>query len=192
MKIQHPLTHLWDNIAALMLSKPDQPGLLDRVQARTGLGRGIIQRIKNGPRDLENARKEGGKEPSLELKSLVAIASAFEVETWELLRPQRQAHTAAREFILTSLAESLDRLSDDELVSLVESVKLAIAQKRNSENTGAPHDPVRVYFHEDRRQQDIPRAGEDRRGSSLWKSGSSISESSAPPDRRQMKKGRLG
>lgn len=84
------------------------------------------------------------------------------------------------------------KLSPEEIASLAEVVGLAGAGKNNGATTDAPHDPVRVYFHYDRRQQDIPPAGQDRRGSSKWKSGSSITESSAPPGQERMKRGSVG
>lgn len=73
-----PKTYLWNNICALM---GEASPSIDRVQARTKVGRGTIQRIK-------------GKTEEVRTDSLVAIASALGVEVWELLTPPDSKRSA--------------------------------------------------------------------------------------------------
>lgn len=185
------MAYLWANIAALMGADPEMPGLLDRVQRKTGVGRGIIQRIQGGPEALRDLA-EGGKEPSVELRSLVAIANALKVEVWELLKPSKRAADPARKYVMADLLDLTEKLENAELVSLVESVKLANAAKRNQGTPGGTHEEVKVYFAQDRRAHDV-HVSEDRRGGGTWiPTRDSITENKPPAGRVTTKKGNVG
>ena len=70
-----PHTYLWSNMVALAgLGKTPS---LDRMKDRVKIGRGIVQRIKDG----------GG----VELKSIVTIAENLGVPVWRLLHPETGA-----------------------------------------------------------------------------------------------------
>lgn len=71
MATLNPFPFLWDNICSLMGGSSPS---IDAVQAKTKVGRGIIQRIRDGE---TNVRGE----------SLRALADAFGVQTWQLLVP---------------------------------------------------------------------------------------------------------
>ena len=78
MASQDPKTFLWSNIALLMGTGPPT---VDAVQRKTQVGRGTVQRIKEGS-------------TSTGTDTLLAIADAFGVEPWELLHPQLGKQTA--------------------------------------------------------------------------------------------------
>lgn len=69
MTDDNPIPHLWGNICELMGS--DSPSL-DDVASKTGVGRGTVQRIKNG-------------ETNIQTKNLAAIARAFGLSLWQLM-----------------------------------------------------------------------------------------------------------
>lgn len=71
MPTADPRTFLWANIAALM--RTEDP-TLDAVAAKTKIGRGTIQRIKEG-------------EAATRISSLQSIAEAFDIEVWQFLVP---------------------------------------------------------------------------------------------------------
>jgi hypothetical protein len=165
MNPQNPLAYLWENLASLMGQPPDQPGLLDRITKKVGGGRGTLQRIQNGKKDLSEL-KPGDKIPSVELRSLMAIAEAFSVEVWEMLRPPRREASQAREFITSELVELSMSLSEDELAGLVKVVKLAVRENKRGTTEG-PHDLARVNFVLERRPQDVQGAP-TRKGVKSW------------------------
>ena len=78
MASQDPKTFLWSNIALLMGTGSPT---VDAVQRKTQVGRGTVQRIKEGS-------------TSTGTDTLLAIADAFGVEPWELLHPQLGKQTA--------------------------------------------------------------------------------------------------
>ena len=78
MASQDPKTFLWSNIALLMGTGSPT---VDAVQRKTQVGRGTVQRIKEGS-------------TSTGTDTLLAIADAFGVEPWELLQPQLGKKTA--------------------------------------------------------------------------------------------------
>ncbi len=69
-----PKDYLWKNICSLM---GDTAPTVDAVQGKTGVGRGTIQRIKEG-------------ETSIGTDKLCQIAEAFNLEAWQLLVPGLQ------------------------------------------------------------------------------------------------------
>lgn len=82
-----PKSYLWDNLCALM--RVDNPSV-DAVQRKTKVGRGTIQRIKEG-------------QTSVGLDNLDRIASAFQVSVWQLLVPELDPNS------LPALVESITR-----------------------------------------------------------------------------------
>jgi len=71
MTQKDPKRYLWANISALMrLASPS----VDVVQQRTKVGRGTVQRIKEG-------------ETSIGVDTLLTIAKTFHIEVWQLLVP---------------------------------------------------------------------------------------------------------
>lgn len=66
-----PKDYLWRNICSLM---GDPEPTVDSVQAKTGVGRGTVQRIKEG-------------QTSVGTDKLTQIAEAFGLEAWQLLVP---------------------------------------------------------------------------------------------------------
>ena len=75
MDASDPKTYLWQNICRMMGADPDgKTPSIDVVRARVKVGRGTVQRIKDG---------EGGTR----LDSLVAIAKSLGTPTWRLLLP---------------------------------------------------------------------------------------------------------
>lgn len=70
-----PRAYLWQNVCKLMshAGLGDDPSI-DAVQNKTRVGRGTIQRIRDG-------------EAASRLSSLVTIAHAFKIEVWQLLTP---------------------------------------------------------------------------------------------------------
>lgn len=71
MTPKDPKRYLWQNIAALM--REASPSV-DSVRARTKVGRGTVQRIKEG-------------ETSVGVDTLQSVAAAFGIEVWQLLVP---------------------------------------------------------------------------------------------------------
>lgn len=71
MTPKDPKSYLWQNIASLMrIPAPS----VDAVQSKTKVGRGTIQRIKEG-------------ETSVGVDTLQSIAKAFSIEVWQLMVP---------------------------------------------------------------------------------------------------------
>lgn len=94
-----PLTNfVWANLARLMGT--DDPSI-DAVKRRTKVGRGTIQRIK-----------EGG---NMELNSLAQLARDFRVHPWQLLAPPATSGPAATD--ATEPAPRYTVHTDDELVA---------------------------------------------------------------------------
>lgn len=89
-----PRTFLWANICALMRNK--EPSL-DAVVEATGVGRGTVQRIRDG-------------EAATRLTSLNAIAEAFDIEVWQLLVPGLDPDHLPRVVAPGSVEERLARL----------------------------------------------------------------------------------
>jgi len=71
MEPKDPKTYLWRRICDLI--GQESPSV-DAVTKRLGIGRGTVQRIKEG-------------ETSVGTEKLVEIAKAFDLEVWELLKP---------------------------------------------------------------------------------------------------------
>lgn len=95
MASQDPKTFLWSNIALLMGTGSPT---VDAVQRKTQVGRGTVQRIKEGS-------------TSTGTDTLLAIADAFGVEPWELLHPQLGKQTAnlvANKATSPTLAQALE------------------------------------------------------------------------------------
>ena len=95
MASQDPKTFLWSNIALLMGTGSPT---VDAVQRKTQVGRGTVQRIKEGS-------------TSTGTDTLLAIADAFGVEPWELLQPQLGKQTAnlgANKATSPTLAQALE------------------------------------------------------------------------------------
>lgn len=98
MASQDPKTFLWSNIALLMGTGSPT---VDAVQRKTQVGRGTVQRIKEGS-------------TSTGTDTLLAIADAFGVEPWELLQPQLGKQTAtlgAYKATSPTLAQALEVLA---------------------------------------------------------------------------------
>lgn len=75
--VADPRAYLWRNIGALMgQEKPT----LDAVLKKAKLGRGTLQRIRDG-------------DAAVRISSLLAVAEAFGVEVWQLLLPDLDAKT---------------------------------------------------------------------------------------------------
>ena len=98
-----PKDYLWKNLCLLMGS-PEPT--VDSVQAKTGVGRGTIQRIKEG-------------ETSVGTDKLRQIADAFHLETWQLLVPglktwddHETLDSAARYDKLSGLALNIAEMFD--------------------------------------------------------------------------------
>lgn len=66
-----PRAYLWTNVCALMGQAAPS---INTVQARTKIGRGTVQRIRD-------------RDTGTRLDSLIAIADAFGVEVWQLVHP---------------------------------------------------------------------------------------------------------
>lgn len=66
-----PKSYLWENICRLMKGKPST---IRSIHEKTRIGLGSVQRIKEG-------------QTSVGTDNLLAIAKAFNVEVWELLKP---------------------------------------------------------------------------------------------------------
>jgi len=77
MLVTNPKTYLWHNICLLM--KCESP-TVDAVQLKTKVGRGTVQRIKEG-------------QTSIGTDKLLAIAEAFDLELWKLLQPDLTPQT---------------------------------------------------------------------------------------------------
>ena len=95
MASQDPKTFLFSNIALLMGTGSPT---VDAVQRKTQVGRGTVQRIKEGS-------------TSTGTDTLLAIADAFGVEPWELLHPQLGKQTAnlvANKATSPTLAQALE------------------------------------------------------------------------------------
>ena len=106
MLVTDPKTYLWRNICLLM--KSDSP-TVDAVQLKTKVGRGTVQRIKEG-------------QTSIGTDKLLAIAEAFDIELSDLLHPDLKPQTPSTTPTppTPSLADTLAQLgrviaSSDEL-----------------------------------------------------------------------------
>lgn len=101
MPAEDPKDYLWRNICSLMGS--DEP-TVDSVQIRTGIGRGTVQRIKEG-------------ETSIGTDKLKQISEAFGLEVWQLLVPGLRLpdDPAADEHLISAAAMRLAVHFDDML-----------------------------------------------------------------------------
>ena len=98
MLVTDPKTYLWHNICLLM--KCDSP-TVDAVQLKTKIGRGTVQRIKEG-------------QTSIGTDKLLAIAEAFDIELSKLLQPDLKPQTPSPAPLpaAASLAETLAQLGE--------------------------------------------------------------------------------
>ena len=98
MLVTDPKTYLWRNICLLM--KCESP-TVDAVQLKTKVGRGTVQRIKEG-------------QTSIGTDKLLAIAEAFDIELSDLLQPDLKPQTpsahAKPSTTTPTLAETLAQL----------------------------------------------------------------------------------
>ena len=94
VKFSDPKTFLWGNICRLA-GIGESPSL-DDVQARVGVGRGTVQRIKEG-------------ESATRLSSLTAIAEKLDVPTWRLLQDEAVSVPDAAKSV-PSTGQSLDEM----------------------------------------------------------------------------------
>ena len=98
MLVADPKTYLWQNICLLM--KSESP-TVDAVQLKTKVGRGTVQRIKEG-------------QTSIGTDKLLAIAEAFDIKLSELLqpdlKPQIQSTASTLPYPAPSLADTLTQL----------------------------------------------------------------------------------
>lgn len=112
MRVTDPKTYLWHNICLLM--KCNAP-TVDAVQLKIKVGRGTVQRIKEG-------------QTSIGTDTLLAIAEAFNLELWELLQPdlttQTQGAATSRLFTPPNIANTLIQLGN----MIAESDELTRAQ----------------------------------------------------------------
>lgn len=145
-----PKTYLWQNICSLM--GIDSPSI-DAVTKRTKVGRGTIQRIKEGT-------------TSVGVDNLAQIADAFDVEVWKLLAPNLEvapAQAPVTTFSSLSAYEAAlitvirDGLNDEELMQVTQAVKSAVNKKKTRVATDDIHEPIGVYFNFERRAKDEPR-----------------------------------
>lgn len=100
-----PKTYLWRNIVTLMRDPTGDPSL-DKVQKRTNIGRGTVQRIKEG-------------DVSTRLDSLTTIAEAFGLPVWRLLHPELGAGTTV-DYSTSALevAQLYDRMGPEDRQAL--------------------------------------------------------------------------
>jgi hypothetical protein len=78
-----PKKYLWKNICALMESPEGREPSIDDVTSRTKVGRGTVQRIKEG-------------NTSCGLDVVTKISGAFGIEPWQLLVPNIDPHRLPR------------------------------------------------------------------------------------------------
>ena len=92
------------------------PQTVDAVKTKANISRGTAQRLRAG-------------ETSIGTEVLVAIASSFGIEVWELLQPAANARTPAKPGrslaeALKTLAETLDALPESRRVEAGERLQL--------------------------------------------------------------------
>ena len=104
MPADQPRPYLWQNICTLM--GEDDPSL-DRVVARTGVGRGSVQRIRSG-------------EQGSQLATIEAIAKKFGIEPWQLLVPGLKRDALPR--LATSQQEELRQIIATEVSQAIAKV----------------------------------------------------------------------
>lgn len=117
MNASDPKTYLWANLCALM-GEPVTVSI-DAVQRRTKIGRGTVQRIKEGS-------------TSIGINVLTSIATEFQVEAWQLLAPSLGAglfrlDRELRAVPVNSSPMPLDQLSTGSGLALAQPQKRAAA-----------------------------------------------------------------
>lgn len=110
MPATDPRSYLWTNICQLI--GIEEPSLND-VQKRVGVGRGTVQRIKDG-------------DTGTRIDSLAVIATKLGVEVWQLLHPtlgKSGAPLSAGAMEIATLYERLDPAARENLYRLLQSMQ---------------------------------------------------------------------